>query len=152
MGKLSSELRRTLQPFGFRPAFYNPITLRNILVNLKDRIANDERSGVYKIVCDDCQGVYIGETGRQMKIRVAEHKKAWEKRVVGKSAFADHLINSGHSLKEGSEELLHKENSLFERMALEHIEIVRHTNDSEVTLLNRYIPDAGLIELVYESQ
>jgi hypothetical protein len=152
LGKLSSELRRTLQPFGFRPAFYNPITLRNLFVSLKDRIANNERSGVYRVECDGCQGVYIGETSRQLNIRVAEHKKAWEEGVVGKSALADHLINSGHSLREGSEKLLHKENSYFKRLALEHIEIVRHKNNDDVTLLNRYIPDAGLIELMYESQ
>ena len=45
-GKLSLELRRTLQPFGFRPAFYNSITLRNVFVNLKDCTASNERSGV----------------------------------------------------------------------------------------------------------
>ena len=56
--------------------------------------------------------VYIGETSRQLKIRMAEHKKAWEKSVVGRSALADHLIINGHSLREGSEELLHNENRI----------------------------------------
>ena len=67
------------------------------------------------------------------------------------SAFADHLINSGHRPKEGSEKLLHKENSYFRRLALEHIEIVRYQNKNDVTLLNRYIPEEGFIELMHES-
>ena len=117
LGKFSLKLRRTLQPLGSRPAFYNPITLRNLFVNLKDRTASNERSGVYKIVCDDCQGIYTGETSRQLKIRVAEHKKAWEESVVGRSASADQLIDNGHSLREGSEELLHNEKSYFKRLA-----------------------------------
>lgn len=71
---------------------------------------------------------------------------------MGKSALADHLINSGHGLKEGSEKLLHKENSYFKRKAFEPIEIVRHRGNSDLTLLNRFIPEDGLIELVYESQ
>jgi len=33
---------------------------------------------------------------RQMKIRVAEHRKAWEDNIAGKLIFDDHLINSGH--------------------------------------------------------
>jgi len=152
LGSFSSELRQILQPFGFRPAFYNPITLKNVFVSLKDRTASDEKSGVYKIACDGCQGVYIGETSRQLKIRLAEHKKAWEDGILGKSPLADHLIASGHSLREGSEELLHKEDSYFRRLALEHIEIVRHKRKSDVTLLNNFLPDDGLIELVYESQ
>ena len=100
-----------------RPAFYNPITLRNLFVNLKDRTASNERSGVNQILCDDCQEVYVGETSRQLKIRVAEHKKAWEESVVGRSASADQLIDNGHSLREGSEELLHNEKSYFKRLA-----------------------------------
>ena len=36
--------------------------------------------------------------------------------------------------------------------ALEHIEIIRHKNTGGVVVLNRYIPDEDLIELVYESQ
>ena len=101
--------------------------------------------------CRDCKGFYIGETGRQMKTRVAEHLKAWKKGRVGEFAFADHLINCGHRFKEGSEELLHKENSYFKRIALEHIEIIRHLNSDEITVLNTYIPEEGLIELIYDS-
>ena len=152
MGKFSLQLGRALRPFGFRPAFYNPVTIKGLFVRLKDRIPEDEKSGVYKLECNDCMSVYIGETSRQLKIRVGEHEKAWEDSKVGKSAFADHLLAYGHSFRKGSEVLLHKESSDFKRIALEHIEIIRHKNTRGLVLLNRYIPDEDLIELVYDSQ
>ena len=64
---------------------------------------------------------------------------------------ADHLIESGHSFREGSEILLHRENSYFKRLALEEIEIFRHRNNNDITVLNRCIPEEGLIKLIYEN-
>ena len=102
------------------------------------------------MACKDCNGVYVGETSRQIKIRVAEHISKWENEKLGISAFADHLLTCGHSYRKGSETLLHREKSKFKRRALEHIEIIRHLNSDNITLLNKYIPDEGLVELVYE--
>jgi hypothetical protein len=150
LGQFSAKLGRVLAPFGFRPAFYNPVTVKSLFVKLKDPIPMDERSGVYRIACGGCKGVYIGETGRQLKLRLSEHKKALSKEKIGVSAFADHLISAGHSYREGSEVLLHREDSYFRRIALEHIEIVRHKNGG-LDVLNKFIPDENVIELVYES-
>ena len=152
LGKFSSQLGRVLRPFGFRPVFYNPTTIKSLFVRLKDPIPLLEKSGVYRVACGDCNGVYIGETGRQLKTRIAEHKKAWEKGKMGESAFADHLIENNHSFREGSEVLLHRQNNFFKRMALEHIEIVRHRNSDDTGVLNRFIPDEGFVELVYDSR
>ena len=88
------------------------IDTRHTQVKLKDPIQLLKRSGVYRLECNDCKGVYISKKGRQLKIRIDKHKKAWEKKNIGVSAFADHLINSGHSFKEGFG-VLHRENSLY---------------------------------------
>ena len=145
-------MTRILRPFGFRPAFYNLTTVRGLFVRLKDPIPRRERSGVYSLTCGDCNSDYIGETSRQLKIRVEEHLKPLEKGKLGESAFADHLISNGHSFNEESATLLHKENSYRKRLALENIEIVRHLNSDDVTVLNRYIPDEGFIDLIYETE
>jgi len=150
LGNFSFKLGNVLRSFGFRPAYYNPVTIKSLFVRLKDRVPLSERSGVYSLQCRDCEGVYIGETGRQLKIRVGEHIKCWKSRSLGQSAFADHLINSGHGFVEGSESLLHFENSFFKRLALEEIEIVRHEGMNGVTVLNRIIPEAGLITNFYQ--
>jgi len=144
LGKFSSKLSRTLRLFGFRPAYYNLTTVKGLFVRLKDPVPAVESSGVYSIQCNDCNGIYVGETGRQIKIRVAEHLKTWRKGILGESAFADHLIANGHCYREGSATLLHKEKSYFKRLALENIEIIRYVNNDKFNVLNRYIPDGGL--------
>ena len=151
LGKFSSQLSRVLRPFGFRLVFYNPFTLNNLVVKLKDRIPNNQKSGVYSLKCEGCDGVYIGETSRQLKLRVTEHLKSWRNGSLGESAFADHLIISGHSFTEGSESLIHHESSFFKRLALENIEIVRHSNRDDLTVLNRILPEDGFIEIAYGS-
>jgi len=83
---------------------------------------------------------------------VEEHLKPLEKGKLGEFAFADHLISSGHSFREESATLLHRENSCFKRIALENIEMVRHLISDDVTVLNRCIPDEGFIDLMYETE
>jgi len=57
-----------------------------------------EKSGVYELKCDECSAVYIGETGRKLNIRFHEHIDDFKKKRSNKSAFASHLLESGHSV------------------------------------------------------
>jgi len=42
------------------------MTLRNLLVKPKDQIEKMENTGVvYKVKCNGCDKVYVGETARQ---------------------------------------------------------------------------------------
>ena len=53
-----------------------PKTLKDILPKAKDSVERSSRPGVvYQIPCRDCTGIYIGETGRAYKTRLAEHKR-----------------------------------------------------------------------------
>ena len=149
LGKVSHEIGRILRPFGFRPVFYNLRTFKHFLPSLKDEIPPDEKSGVYRIECGDCPGVYIGETGRKMITRVNEHLSAWFSFSFGKSAFSDHLLISGHAYKGGSARLLRQEKSSRKRLALEEIYIHRHRALSDSVLLNTHIPENDLITSIY---
>ena len=56
-------------------------SLKSQLSRLKDPIATDQKTNVvYEIPCRDCDKVYIGETGRNIKKRNQEHKYAIERR------------------------------------------------------------------------
>jgi hypothetical protein len=56
-------LERVLAPFGFRPVFYNPVTVKSLFVKLKDPIPMDERRGVYRLACGGCKGVFAWAHG-----------------------------------------------------------------------------------------
>ena len=84
-----------------------------------------------------------------MITRVTEHLSSWFSSSFGKSAFSDHLLISGHAYKGGSAKLIHRENSMKKRKALEEIEITRHRAMSNRFILNAFIPDHDLIAKVY---
>ena len=66
-----------LQPYNIRVAHKPITTLRHLLTNVKDKDEPKNRQGaVYKIKCSNCQASYIGETGRNLKTRLTEHKRA----------------------------------------------------------------------------
>ena len=55
-------------------------TLRHLLTNVKDKNNPKDRQGtVYRIRCNDCNGTYIGETGRTLTTRLGEHQTATDK-------------------------------------------------------------------------
>ena len=63
----------------------------NLCKGLKDPVPRDERFGVYALKCPECSAIYVGETGRQLKIRLSEHIDDTT------LAFGKHLTTSGHN-------------------------------------------------------
>ena len=66
---------------------------------------------VYGIPCSNCEKLYVGETGRKLKVRISEHQKDVEKKekgvrtrseraedsnVYNKSAITDHVAETNH--------------------------------------------------------
>jgi hypothetical protein len=54
------------------------------------------RSGVYKLSCQNCNKAYIGQTGRNFRTRYKEHLRAF-RHNTHQSKFAKHLHEHGHS-------------------------------------------------------
>ena len=72
----SETIARILKPFNIRIAHKPTRTLRHLLTNVKDKDDPKDRQGtVYRIRCNDCNGTYIGETGRTLTIRDLENIK-----------------------------------------------------------------------------
>jgi len=56
-------------------------TLRNELMHPNDKVDYEEVSKcIYQISCKNCDKVYVGETARNLRIRVGEHKK-WSQKI-----------------------------------------------------------------------
>ena len=74
-------------------------TIGNILTSPKDSIAEHEKNRlVYKIPCADCEFVYVGQTKRDLKSRVAEHKRAVKNVEPEKTALCKHLMLFDHRI------------------------------------------------------
>ena len=74
---LSEAIRRILNPLEVKVVFCPLRNLRQMLVYPKDPATAEEHKGViYSIPCQDCTNVYIGQTGRCLKQRLSEHRRA----------------------------------------------------------------------------
>ena len=69
-------------------------------MHVKDPIPPEWRKGVvYQISCSDCPATYVGQTGCTMGHGIKEHKYALTSGNVDKSAVAEHLVMTGHTIK-----------------------------------------------------
>ena len=85
----------------------------------KDTMPGDCQPGVvYAIGCKDCPKIYIGETSRQARQRVKEHKDHVRKGAREKSAVAEHVIEATHAIH-WQARVIGKEQNLTKRKVLE---------------------------------
>ena len=66
-----------MPPLGVKTVFKLQRTMRQLLVQVKERIPpENQREVVYEVPCKDCELKYIRETKRSLKTRMTEHKYA----------------------------------------------------------------------------
>ena len=82
-----------------RTCFRPHRTLRQALVNLKGWIPLQQKAGViYRIPCNGCPRVYVGQTGRTLAQRLREHKQALVSGHLAQSAVAEHAAQESHDI------------------------------------------------------
>ena len=85
-----------------------------LLYTHKDKTDINLKPGVYRI-SRTCGKVYIGETGRNLKVRQKEHKDCCLKCQPDKSALAKHAWENDHPIKWNDSELLVPVRNYFSR-------------------------------------
>lgn len=103
IGPITQKIARLLHKFGLQTTMKSVNTIKQAILNNKDKIDTLDKSGVYTIDCEDCNAKYIGQTGRKLKTRIAEHKNKNKF-----SAVSQHLLNTGHTISERNIHMLHK--------------------------------------------
>ena len=73
MRHLSECIRCILSPLDIRTCCKPHVTLRYLLIHPKDPITTNKNGVVYHLLCEDCGDTYIGQTGRTLQHRMAEH-------------------------------------------------------------------------------
>lgn len=70
--------------------------LKDTLGNPKDKLDEHQKSGVYKILCSECQKIYIGQTRRNILQRFKEHCSHIKFNRPTKSSVAEHSLAETH--------------------------------------------------------
>ncbi|KAG8301980.1 hypothetical protein J6590_108521 [Homalodisca vitripennis] len=110
--------------------FYTPYKINNLIGNPKDKILDENKSGIYKINCEDCDKIYIGQTKRTIKKRFKEHERYYKYGQTDKSAIAKHAFETNHTFKNFT--LLKEVHKQEELDAYETLYITKHKD----TILN----------------
>lgn len=118
---------------------FKPInSLQKLLVNNKDITTDLDKSGVYRLKCNDCNAEYIGKTYRHLKTRIKEHLYAM-KSGSRASHFANHLIEFNHNFdinNTNNFSILHSHNNNSRLLKLEALEIYKSLNNNNTLSLN----------------
>ena len=96
---LSQSIRRVLSPLAIKVTF-RPFLDSQAGVGPSERPCprEAEERGVYSIPCGECPWTYIGQTGRTLDHRLAEHRLALKNGDVSASAIAEHVLAAGHQV------------------------------------------------------
>ena len=114
----SETIAQILQPYNIRVA-HKPITSsRQLLTNVKDKDEPNDRQGVvYKIKCCISQFSYIGETGRNLNLRLTEYKPAMKNGDVN-NHVAEHHLHTNHRNDWDSSECVTYSTNYYKQLTL----------------------------------
>ncbi|XP_072025293.1 uncharacterized protein [Amphiura filiformis] len=123
---LSEKVKRILGSYGVSVVFKPHQTLRQLLVAPKDKPREEDKSGVvYRVPCEGCEKVYVGETKRTLGERLKEHTA---KTTSNQSALAEHSKDTGHKPDIGNVKVLCREDKFLPRKVREAIKIKQETS------------------------
>ena len=95
---LSENVERSVKDLNIRTVFKTILTLRRCLMKVKIPVHPINIKGVvYNIPCE-CESVYVGETGRTLKQRITEHKRA-VKNASSNNGLAVHIAGTDHEIR-----------------------------------------------------
>jgi hypothetical protein len=120
--------------------------LKKFIKTGKDNLDKLAHSNVvYKILCRECEAAYVGQTKRQLKTRVKEHRSDINRNPGSPSVISCHRLETDHDFDWDGVEILDTEPSLQKRLISEMLHIKRQASplnkqkDTE-SLSTEYLP------------
>ena len=119
------------QQLGVQAVFKSGNKLRQSLMRVKTTVEEETMKGVvYEIPCRECDQVYIGETGRNLRERLKEHQYAVNKKDM-KNGTATHACQRQHMVDWSAAKVRCTEQHYWKRKVLEAIHIQQQANNVE---------------------
>ena len=132
---MSERISRVFKKYDVKVAHQPTRKLRNELCHLKDQRPVQERAGVvYKIDCGDCNAKYVGETGRQVQDRMAEHQRDIANKKKASKVF-EHVSRTGHNFKFDEVSILDNCSNRKTRLHLESVHTYQQNNSINRSLI-----------------
>ena len=97
IAKIQKVTPKVCRKAGVQSVFQQKTTPRGLLTRVKGPQKTIDKGVVYQIPCAQCDEVYIGETGRPLKTRISEHKRAVATGDV-RNANATHWMKTNHNM------------------------------------------------------
>ena len=120
---ISEKIRRVCKPMDVQMVFTSRNTLRKSLMKVKGRPGMMDMKGiVYSIPCAKCSATYVGETGRTLRVCMAEHRRA-VKNKDPKNGVAMHVQKTVHTINWQEAKILGREDNWGRRRVLEALVI-----------------------------
>jgi hypothetical protein len=95
-GKDTRFITKLFKEFNINISYRTRNTIGNILTNKRPNNNPYDEIGVYRLKCQKCSGVYIGQTRRNFKTRYKEHIQDI-KSNNSKTGFSHHILSTGHA-------------------------------------------------------
>jgi hypothetical protein len=119
-------------PNNVRIAFTSKDTIRKNVNNVKPKSKIKLNNLLYKVNCKICPSTYIGQTKRNVKTRLKEHKAALKKpqdeNFQNHNRIALHAQKYNHDIDFEGASIIHHENNYRRRLATEALAMVAHEN------------------------
>jgi hypothetical protein len=129
-GALQKVTKKHLQ--NVRIAFTSKDTVRKNVTNVKPKAQLKLNNLLYKVDCKTCHSTYIGQTKRNVKTRLKEHRAALKKPQDENShnpyRIALHAQKHNHDIDFEGASIIHHENNFRRRVAAEAVAMVAHEN------------------------
>jgi len=130
LNSYSKKLSQILSKFNIKTAFHCNNKLNKLINTGKDDLLPTQHmNSVYRIDCSGCNASYIGQTKRQLKTRIKEHKQDLFKKTGTFSVVSEHRMKYGHDFDWEEVKVLDIENNYYKRIISEMIHIKRHNNN-----------------------
>jgi len=126
-------------------SFFSLNKLHEFIKVHKDPVPHESKSNVvYRISCKDCNASYVGQTGRQLKTRIAEYKNHIRRNTSVRSVISEHKLALGHDFDWENVKILDEEPYLGKRLISEMLHIKKQTNSINLQTDTEGLHDAYL--------
>jgi len=127
--RISEQIKHMIRIQNVRLAFYSRNKLDGIIRAQKDTLPIDSRKNVvYKIYCRECDASYVGQTSRQLKTRIKEHRNNINWKSANPSVITKHRLNFKHDFDWESVKILDNERYVGKRLISEMLYIQLQEN------------------------